>query len=426
MGSKQVRKVQANDPMWEALESAWRYYIPEGYRRHLARDPAIVAFASWTDRSSIPVAVHEAVTNLWISIMRREVEPLDGLSERDYERRQIPPEQHWQHFVSSWIIRRAEKEWSDVISVCRDAIAKLDGRFCGDAAIDSRHMLNALRAGHQSWEFWELLQTLPADSLELKESAGSLAEVFMSHVGKASYQEYCRVAAPRFRVQLELPLTGPDFRYVEYGDDSRRGYKPGSFLHLVHAAASAISEAYGWAIEVSAPFLFREPGSWWYPVVKQIEITYRIEDDLPIASRIVLSISPTMDPDDVREEYMKARSQVLSPRCKGRDTGRFQPPGQKALQLAAFVLKRGHWPEGYVDGAKPKPYDDLPEDVRARWGELCKTWNEEMAPLMEAHPYKLKGARYSKVSRFRADALSVVAATVYRKMRDPSELNNYE
>lgn len=138
------------------------------------------------------------------------------------------------------------------------------------------------------------------------------------------------------------------------------------------ALTERLANDFGWSLQQAQWFIATND----CPYVPEVMVEARICDD-PLASKLVLTIDPTTDPDKVAAVYTKARAEI-----RGR---KFHSQSDKHALLGFFTWQPpGHSPQ---------------------WERLLEDWNELVSDE--------EGWPYARMNQFRRDA-AAAQARLYR------------
>jgi len=169
--------------------------------------------------------------------------------------------------------------------------------------------------------------------------------------------------------QLKIPskqvIEDCEIRFLRYGEPSGEEWRVPTYyqgiLERLRQLSEHLAQEYGWT-EAEAT-LFVLTGA--IPEISSIR-DYAHYRRLPILSRLVLVVDPTMSPREVADYYRQIRQRAVG--------ARYRNLGEKHMELALFTIS--HQEE--------------------------ETWLDKMAEWNRTHPAKWK---YEQVAYFRRDCL---------------------
>jgi hypothetical protein len=137
--------------------------------------------------------------------------------------------------------------------------------------------------------------------------------------------------------------------------------------HLINPRDPSKSPRYPWSKEEATTFILTNLP----PIVNAVDVRLQDSPSLPGATRIVLTVDPSVSPAELAEQYKKAREQVL-PR-------RYRSLTAQKLRLAAFVSQR--------------PESETWEQTRRAWNK----WGKEQG-WSDIHLYS-NAVNFSRAAR---------------------------
>src|SRR5918999_3888064 len=113
--------------------------------------------------------------------------------------------------------------------------------------------------------------------------------------------------------------------------------------HLINPRDPLKSPRYPWSKEEATTFILTNLP----PIVNEVDVRFQESPTLPGATRIILTIDPTLSPAELAEQYKRVRAEVLPKRYRSLTA--------KHLRLAAFVSQRSEektWEQTRLDWHK--------------------------------------------------------------------------